>query len=332
MKVLCTGGAGYVGSACVRFLLSQGHDVCAYDNLSSGNRGAVPDFERRLVVGDIMDAELLSRTLRERQIDIVMHFAALIDVGESEVHPQDYWEVNFVGTKRVVDAMLSQGVQRLVFSSTAAVYGASQEMPLTESSATLPENVYGQTKLACEQLLADYSKGCGLGYTTFRYFNASGADEDGEHGEYRKKESHLVPLALQTAVGVRQQLSVFGEDWPTADGTCVRDYVHVWDIAQAHGLGAETLQPGQGRTYNLGSSTGTSVLEVIRACEAASDRKVNWQGAPRRPGDPAVLVASSERVRSELAWQPRFQSAEAIVASAYRWHQRYPNGYADKIS
>ncbi len=330
MNILCTGGAGYVGSACVRYLLSQGHNVTAYDNLSSGSRMAVPDAERRLVVGDIADQSLLERTLQERQIDVVMHFAALVSVSESVAKPDDYWEVNLVGTKRLLDVVARQGIQRVVFSSTAAVYAPSDAMPLQEDSSTGPVNAYGHTKLACEYLLENYREAFGIGYTTFRYFNASGADESGEYGEDRESESHLVPLALQTAVGVRDKLMVYGNDWDTKDGTCVRDYVHVWDIAQAHALGAQALQPGVGKTYNIGSSEGTTVLEVISACEKAADKKIKWEYAPRRAGDPAKLIASSERLRTELGWQPKFGSVDSIVSSAHRWHRRYPGGYADK--
>ena len=330
MNILCTGGAGYVGSACVRYLLQRGHQVTVYDNLSAGSECAVPDPGERLVRGDIRDPERLSRVIKERSIDAVMHFAALISVSESVEQPADYWEVNFVGTKCLLDVLRACDVKRVVFSSTAAVYAPNDGEPLVESSTTRPVNPYGDTKLAAERLLAGYREAYGLGFRTLRYFNASGADVSGEFGEDRAKESHLIPLALQAAIGKRPSLSVFGNDWGTRDGTCVRDYVHVSDIAQAHALCLETLEPGTGATYNLGNSHGTSVLEVIAACERVSGRSLPWAFSPRRAGDPATLVASSARIREDLGWSPDYADIAAIVESAHRWHQRYPGGYADK--
>lgn len=330
MNILCTGGAGYVGSACVRYLVARGHSVTVYDNLSGGSAAAVPGADERLVRGDIRDSDSLSRVIRSRGIEAVMHFAALVSVSESVEQPDEYWEVNLVGTKRLLDVLRDCGVKRVVFSSTAAVYAPNEGEPLVETSLTRPINPYGETKLAAEQLMEGYREAYGLGFRTLRYFNASGADVSGEFGEDREQESHLIPLALQAAIGKRPSLSVFGKDWGTRDGTCVRDYVHVSDIAQAHALCLQSLEPGTGATYNLGNSRGTSVLEVIAACERTSGRKLPWSFAPRRAGDPATLVASSARIQADLGWRPEHPEIGAIVESAHRWHQRYPNGYAEK--
>jgi UDP-glucose 4-epimerase len=330
MRLLLTGGAGYVGSACLRYLLQHGHDPIAFDNLSEGNREAVPD--ERLLVGDITDAAGLDQAFDGRRIDAVMHFAAVASVPDSIADPDGYWRINLSGTKAVLDAMRRHGVRRIVFSSTAATYGVDGEMPLTEASDQRPVTPYGTTKLACEWLIHDYARAYGFGYTHFRYFNASGADEDGRHGEDRRVESHLIPLALQTALGRRATLQIFGRDWPTRDGTCIRDYVHVEDLAQAHRLAVETLEPGMARAYCLGSGTGTSVLEVLAACERATGRRINAEMAPPRPGDPAVLVASPDRVTRELGWSPRLGRIDDIVRTAWHWHRAHPDGYHSAAS
>lgn len=330
MKVLCTGGAGYVGSACLRYLLREGHDAYAYDSMRDGNRGAVPDADKRLIVGDLADRALLKKTFDEHKFDAVMHFAAVASVPDSIADPADYWEVNVVGTKNVLDAMLAAGVKNLVFSSTAATYAFADEMPLTEASLQKPVTPYGTTKLACETMIEEYRHAYGLGYTIMRYFNASGADEDGEFGEDRKKESHLIPLALYAAVGRRDGLKVFGNEWQTRDGTCVRDYVHVNDIAQAHTLAMQSQKDSVGRKYNIGSNTGVTVLEVIKACEKVGGTKINYEFAPPRPGDPGELVASCDKLKAELGWSPKLEGIGPIAETAHRWHSRYPNGYADK--
>lgn len=329
MRILCTGGAGYVGSACLRYLLAQGHDVFAYDNLSAGKRAAVPDAATRLIEGDLADAAALESAMREHAIEGVMHFAAVASVPDSIKDPASYWKHNVVGTKNVLDAMLANGIKRLVFSSTAATYEFSEEMPLTEASPQVPVTPYGSTKLACERMIEEYRHAYGLGYTIFRYFNASGADPDGEYGEDRDSESHLIPLVLYAVVGRRDNVLVFGKDWATRDGTCVRDYVHVADIAQAHSLAIEAQQEGQGHHYNIGSSQGTTVLEVIQACEAVHGGEVPYEFAPPRPGDPAILIASADALRRDLGWAPKLDGIKAIVETAHRWHTRYPNGYAD---
>jgi UDP-glucose 4-epimerase len=326
MKILLTGGAGYIGSACLRWLLRHGHDPIAYDNLSEGNAAAVP--EGRLVVGDIADPGQLVEAMRRHGTEAVLHFAALASVPDSIADPDGYYRVNVLGTKNVLDAMRQVGVTRIVFSSTAATYGFHAEMPLREESPQTPETPYGTTKLAAEWLIKDYTRAYGLGYALLRYFNASGADPDGQHGEDRRHEAHLIPLILQVAVGRREKVLIYGDDWDTRDGTCVRDYVHTEDLAQAHQLAVETLEPGMGRAYNLGSGTGVTVLEVLRACEEVVGRPIRHEIVGRRPGDPATLVASPEKIIKELGWSPRYTDIRAIVETAWRWHLGHPNGYA----
>lgn len=327
MKILLTGGAGYVGSACLRWLLRHGHDPIAYDNLLEGNPAAVPEPERRLIVGDIAETDRLAGILRDRQVEAVMHFAALASVPDSIKDPDAYYRTNVLGTKSVLDAMRAAGVRKILFSSTAATYGFHSEMPLREDSPQTPETPYGTTKLAAEWMIKDYTRAYGLGYTLLRYFNASGADPDGEHGEDRRHESHLIPLILQAAVGRREKVLIYGGDYPTPDGTCVRDYVHTDDLAQAHQRAVETLEPGMGRVYNLGSGTGASVLEVLRACEEAAGRPIRHEVVGRRPGDPGVLVATPEKIVRELGWSPRHSEIRDIVRTAWEWHHRHPGGY-----
>jgi UDP-glucose 4-epimerase len=328
MKILLTGGAGYVGSACLRWLLGHGHDPIAYDNLSEGNVGAVPDAVNRLIVGDIAATDHLAEVLRRHEIEAVMHFAALASVPDSITNPEAYYRVNVVGTKSVLDAMLAAGVRKILFSSTAATYGFHAEMPLREDSPQAPETPYGTTKLAAEWLIKDYARAYELGYTALRYFNASGADTDGDFGEDRRHESHLIPLIFQVAVGRRPKVLVYGSDYPTRDGTCVRDYVHTADLAQAHQRAVETLEPGVGRAYTLGSGTGATVLEVLRACEEVVGRPIAHEIVGRRPGDPAVLIASPAKIIRELGWSPDLSNIRDIVRTAWEWHHRHPRGYA----
>jgi UDP-glucose 4-epimerase len=325
MKILLTGGAGYVGSACLRWLLGHGHDPIAYDNMEEGNRAAVP--EGRLIEGEIADTEHLTDVLRQHSVEAVMHFAALLRVPESISKPKEYYGVNVVGTKSVLDAMLDTGVRKILFSSTAATYGFHTEMPLREDSPQIPETPYGTTKLTAEWLIKDYARAYGLGYTLLRYFNASGADLDGNFGEDRRDESHLIPLILQVAVGRRPHVMIYGKDYPTRDGSCVRDYVHTADLAQAHQLAVEALEPGMGRAYNLGSGTGATVLEVLRACEETVGRPIAHQIVDRRPGDPAVLIATPEKIIKELGWSPRYTDIRDIVRTAWNWHHRHPHGF-----
>lgn len=327
MKILLTGGAGYVGSACLRWLLKSGHDPIAYDNLSQGNIAAVPQAANRLIKGDILETERLAEALRQNGIEAVMHFAALASVPDSIADPEGYYRVNVLGTKSVLDAMRAAGVRKILFSSTAATYGFHAEMPLREDSPQLPETPYGTTKLAAEWLIKDYARAYNLGYTLLRYFNASGADLDGNFGEDRRHESHLIPLILQVAVSRRPKVLVCGNDYPTRDGSCVRDYIHTADLASAHQLAVEALEPGMGRAYNLGSGSGATVLEVLRACEEAVGRPINHEIAGRRPGDPAVLIASPQKAIAELGWSPRYSRIRDIVQSAWKWHHRHPEGY-----
>jgi UDP-glucose 4-epimerase len=327
MKILLTGGAGYIGSACLRWLIRHGHDPIAFDNLSEGNASAVPDAERRLFVGDLADREALAALMRAQGVEAVMHFAALTSVPDSIKDPDGYYRVNVEGTKSVLDAMRQAGVTRIVFSSTAAVYAFRAEMPLREDSPQLPETPYGTTKLAAEWMVKDYARAYGLGYTILRYFNASGADPDGRFGEARRHEGHLIPLVLQVALGKREKILIYGGDYETRDGTCVRDYVHTDDLAQAHQLAVEGLEPGVGRAYNLGSGTGTTVLEVLRACEAVVGRPIRHEVVARRPGDPATLIATPERIVTELGWSPRYTDARSIAETAWRWHSTHPDGY-----
>jgi UDP-glucose 4-epimerase len=328
MKMLLTGGAGYVGSACLRWLIEQGHEPIAYDNLVEGNVAAVPDASRRLIVGDIIETDRLTSVLRQHGVEAVMHFAALASVPESISNPEAYYRVNVVGTKSVLDAMVAAQVRKILFSSTAATYGFHTEMPLREDSPQDPKTPYGTTKLSAEWLIKDYARAYGLGYTLLRYFNASGADPDGQFGECRRHESHLIPLIFQAITGRRSKVLVYGNDYPTRDGTCVRDYVHTADLAQAHQLAIEALEPGVGRIYNLGSGSGVTVLEVLHACEKVLGQPISYEVVDRRLGDPAILIASPTRIIQELGWNPRYTDIHDIVATAWEWHHRYPRGFA----
>jgi UDP-glucose 4-epimerase len=327
MKILLTGGAGYVGSACLRWLLAHGHDPIAYDNLVAGNVGAVPDAANRLIQGDIADTDRVAELLRQHGIEAVMHFAAVLSVPESVEKPEKYYRINVLGTKSVLDAMRAAGVRRILFSSTAATYGFHTEMPLREDSPQTPETPYGSTKHTAERMIKEYAQAYGMSYTLLRYFNAAGADPGGDYGEDHRPESHLIPLILQVAVGRRPKVMIYGDDYPTPDGTCVRDYVHTSDLAQAHQLAVESLGPGVGRAFNLGSGTGASILEVLRACEEVAGRPIAHEFVGRRPGDPAVLIASSEKIVRELGWSPRLSDIREIVRTAWEWHRRHPEGF-----
>ena len=328
MKILLTGGAGYIGSACLRWLRAHGHDPIAFDDLSEGNRPAIP--ADRLVVGDILDTDALAGALRRHRAEAVMHFAALAIVPDSVRDPDNYYRVNVLGTKSVLDAMRRADVGRIVFSSTCATYGNRAEMPLREETAQDPEHPYGTTKLAAERMIEDYATAYGIGHAILRYFNAAGADPDGGHGEDRRYETHLIPLTLLVAAGRRPSLKIFGDDWPTRDGTCVRDYIHTDDLADAHQRAVESIGPGDGRVYNVGSGNGATVLEVVRACEEVVGRAISREIAPRRPGDPPILIASPEKITSELGWSPRHADVRTIVESAWRWLESHPDGYGPK--
>ena len=325
MNILLTGGAGYIGSACLRWLLRHGHDAIAYDNMLEGNKKSVP--EGRLVVGDIGETDKLTATMKDHRIEAVMHFAALASVPLSIADPDGYYTTNVLGTKSVLDAMRRAEVAKIVFSSTAATYAFGVDMPIQETTPQQPETPYGTTKLAAERMIAEYSRAYGLGYTIFRYFNAAGADPDGSHGESRHVEGHIIPLTLMVATGRRASLKIFGGDWDTHDGTCVRDYVHTEDLAQAHQKAVETLGPGVARAYNLGSGSGTSILDVLHACERAVGHPIGHEIVARRPGDPGTLIATPEMAIAELGWTPR-HDIDSIVTSAWKWHSSHPDGYA----
>jgi UDP-glucose 4-epimerase len=327
MRVLLTGGAGYVGSHAARLLKQSGHQVWLYDNLSNGHRAAAVGGE--LIEGDLMDGARLAAAFRDHAIEAVMHFAAYAYVGESVTDPAKYYHNNIVGTLTLLDAMRAGKVNRIVFSSTCATYGQPDKVPITESEKQAPINPYGFTKLAIEHALADYSKAYGLGYAALRYFNASGAAEDGSIGEDHKPETHLIPLILQVALGQRDEITVFGDDYPTPDGTCIRDYIHVDDLGRAHIAALERLHSGSELKLNLGTGEGASVMEVIDAARRVTGHPIPHRVVPRRPGDPPRLVADASLARKTLDWTPKYVGIEPIVASAWQWHQANPNGYGD---
>jgi UDP-glucose 4-epimerase len=326
MNVFVTGGAGYIGSHVVRLLLEAGHRVRVYDNLAEGHAAAVP--EETLVRGDLMDAQRLVEALDEG-FDCVMHFAAHCYVGESMINPEKYYATNVVAGLRLLTAMRRTGVRRIVFSSSAATYGEPEKIPITEEHPQKPINVYGQTKLDFEHALGFYANAYGLGYTSLRYFNAAGAAPDAAIGEDHDPETHLVPIVLQVALGQRENVQIFGTDYPTRDGTCVRDYIHVCDLAQAHILAMERIEPGKGGWYNLGNGNGYTVREVLQVARKVTGRKIPAEVGPRRPGDPPELVASSAKIARELGWKPQYPDLEMIVETAWRWHEAHPNGYGD---
>jgi UDP-glucose-4-epimerase GalE len=325
MKILVTGGAGYIGSHAARLFAERGHEVWVLDNLVYGHAQAAP--AGRLLQADLADSRAVDAALR-RGIDAVVHFAAFAYVGESVREPEKYYQNNLINTLTLLQSMRRCGVTRIVFSSTCATYGIPLQVPITEAEPQKPINPYGRAKLAVEWALADYAAAYGFGYAALRYFNAAGAHPSGEIGEDHDPETHLIPLILQAALGLRPHIEIYGTDYPTPDGTCLRDYIHVDDLAEAHLLALLKLRPGQGLHYNLGIGRGYSVREVIRTCEEETGRPVKVVEGPRRPGDPPALVADSQRAQRELAWQPKYTDLRSIVASAWRWHREHPGGYA----
>jgi UDP-glucose-4-epimerase GalE len=327
MRILVIGGAGYIGSHAVRLFLARGHEVRVYDNLSMGHRASVP--AEHLIVADLADAHRLDQVLVEYRIEAVVHFAAFAYVGESVTDPAKYYRNNLVNTLTLLDALRRHGIKRFVFSSTCATYGVPQTVPITEDEAQRPINPYGNGKLAVEFALADFAAAYGWGYAALRYFNAAGASPDGSIGEDHDPETHLIPLVLGAAAGRRPPVHVFGTDYPTPDGTCIRDYIHVDDLAEAHLLALEKLGPGVALKLNLGTGRGCSVREVILVAEEVTGKNVPVVLGPRRPGDPPALVAAADRARRELGWQPRYTELRPIVETAWNWHRTHPNGYDD---
>ncbi|CAM01091.1 UDP-glucose 4-epimerase [Saccharopolyspora erythraea NRRL 2338] len=313
MKLLVTGGAGYVGSVCAARLLEAGHEVVVVDDLSTGHADAIPDG-CKFVEADIAEA---AGDLLADSFDGVLHFAAKSLVGESMQEPFKYWHGNVVTSLRLLEAVREHGTPRLVFSSTAATYGEPENVPITEDAPTRPTNTYGATKLAIDHAISSYAAAHGLAAVSLRYFNVAGAH--GAFGERHTVETHLIPIVLQVALGQREQVQMFGDDWPTEDGTCVRDYIHVTDLADAHLLALEHAQPGTHRVYNLGNGTGFSVKQVIDTCRKVTGHPIPALVAPRRAGDPATLVASSQRAREELSWEPARADLERIVRDAWEF-------------
>lgn len=326
MNILVTGGAGYIGSHTVKELIAKEHRVVVLDNLSRGHPEAVGGA--LLVRGDTSDTRLLAELFKEHKVEAVMHFAASSQVGESVRQPSGYYRNNVVKGLALLDAMVQGGVPYLVFSSTAAVYGEPEEIPISEEHPALPTNPYGATKLALEGAMRWYGDAYGLKFASLRYFNAAGADPAGDIGEDHDPETHLIPLVLKAALGILPHLEIFGDDYPTPDGTCIRDYVHVSDLAAAHVLALDKMAAGApSSVYNLGNGSGYSVLEVVQAAGKVTGKPVKVKFGARRPGDPAVLVAGSQKIRDELSWEPAFADLRTIVETAWRWHLSHPTGY-----
>ncbi|AZR73920.1 UDP-glucose 4-epimerase GalE [Anoxybacter fermentans] len=326
MNVLITGGAGYIGSHVVLELSKTNHNIIVYDNLQKGHRGAV--LAGKLIVGDLNDTDKLEHVCREYDIQGVMHFAADSLVGESMKDPAKYYKNNVGNAINLLEVMRKNGIKYMVFSSTAAVYGEPDRIPITEETLTNPTNVYGRTKLVIEEMLKDYDRAYGMKFITLRYFNASGADPSGQIGEDHSPETHLIPLVLYTALGKRESISIFGTDYPTRDGTCIRDYIHVSDLAQAHILALEALLAGsESKIYNLGNGEGYSVREVIDMVKKVTGRDFKVNESERRPGDPAILVASSAKARKELGWKPQYGDLQKIIETAWNWHKNNPDGF-----
>jgi UDP-glucose 4-epimerase len=323
MKVLVTGGAGYIGSVVANQLLQEDHETVVLDNLSKGHESAIPEGAR-FVRGDLLDAEGARDSLAEG-FDGVLHFAALSLVGESVEQPERYYRNNVCGTLNLLEAMHEAGVKRLVFSSTAAVYGEPEQVPIPETAPTLPTSPYGGSKLAVDQMIRAVAEARDIAATSLRYFNVAGAS--GRFGEDHHPETHLIPLVLQAASGAQGSVKIFGTDYPTRDGTAVRDYIHVEDLGRAHLLALEAAEPGEHSVYNLGNGAGFSVREVIEAAHRVTGRPIEAIESPRRPGDPAVLVASSEKIRGELGWKPERPELEAMISDAWEWLQSHPRGY-----
>ena len=329
MRLLVLGGAGYIGSHTSLELIKRGHDVVVVDNLVTGYQKAVPE-KAVFYNGDIRDIEFLDNLFKIEKIDAVIHFAAYSLVGESVTNPLKYYDNNLYGTKVLLEAMIKNNVNKIVFSSTAATYGEPENIPILESDRTCPTNPYGETKLAMEKMFHWASKAHGLNYVSLRYFNACGADATGQIGEAHNPESHLIPLVLQVPNGKRESVSIYGTDYDTPDGTCIRDYIHVTDLSEAHILAVEYLaNGGASDIFNLGNGVGYSVREVIETARSVTGHPIPATEVPRRSGDPARLVASGEKAKKILGWEPKIKQLDEIIASAWKWHSTHPNGYID---
>ena len=326
MNVLLTGGAGYIGSHVTRALAAGGHTCVIYDNLSKGHSAAIQDTT--LITADVADGAALRRALTDHAIDTVIHLAAFIEAGESVGMPDKYFHNNTLIGLTLLDAMRDCSVRRMVFSSTAAVYGRPEAMPIEEEDRLEPINPYGASKLCVEFMLRAYASAYGLGAVSLRYFNVAGADPAGDIGEAHDPETHLIPLVLQVPLGRRDGVKIFGDDYDTPDGTCVRDYIHVCDLADAHVLAIEAAEAGRVKVYNLGSGEGFSVRQVVETCREVTGLDIPAEEAPRRPGDPPRLIASSKRAMADLKWTPKYADVAQIVRHAWMWHQANPNGYA----
>ena len=329
MRLLVLGGAGYIGSHTALELIKKGHEVIVVDNLVTGYEKAVPD-KAVFYQGDIRNFDFLDNLFKKEKIDAVIHFAAYSLVGESVTNPLKYYDNNLYGTKVLLEAMIKNNVNKIVFSSTAATYGEPENIPILESDRTCPTNPYGETKLAMEKMFHWASKAHGLSYVSLRYFNACGADATGQIGEAHNPESHLIPLVLQVPNGKRESVSIYGTDYDTPDGTCIRDYIHVTDLAQAHILAVEYLaNGGESDIFNLGNGVGYSVREVIETARSVTGHPIPATEVPRRAGDPARLVASGEKAKKILGWEPKIKKLDEIIASAWKWHKAHPEGYTN---
>lgn len=327
--ILVTGGAGYIGSHTVRLLLKEGYKVTILDNLVNGHKESVPP-EVEFINLDLSEREVLTKLIEHNNFDAVIHFAAFIEAGESMKEPEKFFENNCVNGTNLLNAMVANNLKNIIFSSTAAVYGNPISTPIKEDHPLEPVNHYGRTKLIFENILKMYEQTHGLKYISLRYFNAAGADQSGEIGEDHDPETHLIPLILKTALGKRKSISIFGTDYDTKDGTCVRDYIHVTDLAQAHILALKKLfETGESDVFNLGNGQGFTVKEIIEASEKVIGHPIPKEEAPRREGDPAILIADSEKIKSKLNWNPEFTSIDQIIETAWKWHKDHPDGFLD---
>jgi UDP-glucose 4-epimerase len=327
MRVLVCGGAGYIGSNMTAMLGAEGHEPIVFDNLSKGHRAAVG--QAQFVEGDLGDFELLVETLKQKKIEAVMHFAAFIEVGESVQEPLKYYHNNVCNTQSLLSAMEAAGVEKFIFSSSAAVYGAPEKVPVTEDSPKKPVNPYGETKLAIEKMCHYQSEAGKLRYAALRYFNACGAGNDCRLGEDHRPESHLIPRTIKAAMGKRSDVKIYGTDYPTPDGTCIRDYIHIEDLCRAHLLSLNKLEEATELVYNLGNGKGYSVREVIEAVRKVSGRDFKVTETERRPGDAPILTSDATKAQTELGWKTEFGELDKIISTAWEWHKQYPDGYAD---